>query len=250
MKAILLSFLLLCGCFSAICQYNTTERIKLVSYKGILSGDYHNFLEDNEEYRERSEHYREITSLYDQELKLVDSLERFIKKTYIPTYFKIRASHIVSLVKNNATGDVYKQIRIYGIDFALVLNDIVPIIDLYRCERMLISSRKELRELESWAKNLAAVSEYFNHLFIGRKLNQPLSYYTKVQSYDKEIDAAFKEFKKNGHKLNEQFYPNYETMFSYWQTYEEELQLGKNRDAFFQILEKKYGNSLDKNTEK
>gem|GEM_PF-5103234 len=251
MRALLLSFLLLIYFSPVSGQGDFSEKIKVVSYKGILSGDYHSFLEANEEYRERSEHYKDILQQYNRSLQFVDSLESFLRNNNLPIYFKERASHIAALIENNSTGDVYYQIRCYGVDFALVLNDLFPLVALYECERLIVTSRNELSELESWARSMAAMSEYFNHLFNDRKLNQPLSYYTRVKSYDKQIDKAFNQFKKDGYKLDDRFYRSYEDMFNFWQTYEEELQLGKNRNSFFETLEKKYGSpSMNKNTEK
>ncbi len=245
MRVFLLSSFLILHYLGANAQF-TPKKVDMVTFRGILSGEYHDYLAENKEYQERSARYEQLSRQYYSAKKLIKSLELAIKQPHITPYFRERTAHIAKLVKNKETGDVYKQVRVYGIDFALVLNDIIPIVRLYECERIIVSAGIELKELESWAKSMAAVSEYFKHLFLEGKLNQPLSYYTKVQSYDKQIDQAYRNFIKDGNTLKEKGAPQYKIIFTNWQSHLEELRLGKDRKGFFQILEKKYGNSIDK----
>lgn len=236
--------LLMCLSLSVSAQSLAPKKVNIVTFKGILSGAYHDYLSENKEYQDRSERYEYVVSQYNVSKLLIQDFEKNIQRPEVTPYFRERAQQIALLVKNEETGDVYKQIRKYGIDFVLVLNDIFPIVQLYECERVIVSSEKELAELESWAKSMAAISEYFKHLFLERKLNQPLSYYTKVQSYDRQIDLAYKNFLENGNRLDEGKPLHYEKIYSNWQSHLEELRLKKGRKSFFNTLEKKYGNTI------
>jgi len=235
--------LLICLSLSVSAQSLMPKKVNIVTFKGILSGEYHDYLSENKEYKERSARYDNLVAQYTVAKLLIQDFEKNIQRPEVTPYFRERASRIALLVKNKETGDIYKQVRKYGIDFALVLNDIFPIVQLYECERVIVSSEIELSELESWAKSMASISEYFKHLFVEGKLNQSLSYYTKVQSYDKQIDVAHKTFLRNGNRLDDEKRLHYEKIYSNWQLHLEELRLGKGRKEFFNILEKKYGNA-------
>ena len=141
MKVLKLLVLALIFSLELHAQHLHPDKVKMVTFKGVLSGAYHDYLADNKEYQERSARYEQISNDYKLSRQLINDLEKAIQGPNFTPYFRERAAHIADLVKNNETGDVYKQIRIYGIDFALILNDILPIIQLYECERTIITAR-------------------------------------------------------------------------------------------------------------
>ena len=224
------------------------NKVENVSYQGILTGKYHHYLSENQEYLNQKESYQLAVRQYNYAQSRLDSLRNYINSAAITSYVRVNSQEILDQAGNQVTGDVYKSLRNKGMDFALVLNDIIPLSELYYYDRAVVLSKKEIDKAIEWSKSMAEVSAYFNHLFQMKKLNQPVGIYNQLRNLDKEIDSAFKEFKKNGYRLSNN-HSQYESMFNIWQTYEEELRLGKDRKAFFNTLEKKFGKIIEKQSE-
>ncbi|MEM1137378.1 MAG: hypothetical protein AAGI07_16180 [Bacteroidota bacterium] len=235
--------LLFCVFFS----FTAFSQQSSITYTDILSGKYHMYLAKNPEYIKHQKSYQFATKNYNNARADLDSLRKMIANAFITPYVKENTLYILSLAGNNSTGDVYEYLRLKGMDFALVLNDLIRLSDLYHLDMMVVKSKKERVRAIAWSRNMVEISTYFKHLFEEKKLNESLNTYTRIQQYDKQIDNAFKTFKKNGYRLSGSSL-EYESIFNVWQTYEEELRLGKNRILFFKTLEKKYGKPLEETT--
>ncbi|UZR94579.1 hypothetical protein [Chondrinema litorale] len=225
-----------------------SENLQNISYQGILSGKYHSYLSENQEYLNKKAAYQFALKEYEYAQSRLDSLRKLIDKSSLTSYVRMNTQEILNQAGNQVTGDVYISLRTKGMDFALVLNDIVPLSELYHYDRIVVQSKLEIDKAIEWSKSLAEVSLYFKHLFKEKKLIQPVDVYNQLKDVDKQIETALKEYRKNGNRLTEN-QGKYQSLYNIWQNYEEELRYGKDRVSFYNMLEKKYGKIINKAAE-
>ena len=71
---------------------NVSENLQNISYQGILSGKYHSYLSENQEYLKKKEAYQFALNEYTQAQSRIDSLRKLIDRASLTSYVRINSS--------------------------------------------------------------------------------------------------------------------------------------------------------------
>jgi hypothetical protein len=239
MKRCFLIYMLSLLCFSAM--GHSSE----ITPTAILSGKY-----AKELFPEDFDYTRHIYS-YTQALQLrrdsyhkLDSLASLEILSLWPEDEQQRFKRIISLARNDLSGDVYAHIKELGAEYAFTLNKVTTLNDIYVLERSILGANNDIYAAKAWAAKVAAIAQYFYTDFINGQLRKDFFYYSSILYVEQEIQQVKQKFNNNiGFLLldNEEKARN---LLSQWKKKEKEIKHTPERDFLYMQLEQRFSRAV------
>ncbi|MBX2842766.1 MAG: hypothetical protein KTR26_13425 [Flammeovirgaceae bacterium] len=216
----------------------------IVSPKEVLKGKYEAYLKNNLEYLHNLKLFKEAQQDFVTTRLKIDSLKVVVEKSDFTPYLKKESIEILDLAANNHAGDVYLKLRVYGPDFALALNDLISIREIYQYERELVQAKKDITLVSQWSKKMAGIIEENYDSMLEAGLSCTVREYENLKKVEYSIDEALKKFIRNNHKISGHE-ANYQNLYYSWGLFQDQLKRNLERDRFFNALQEQFGHLVD-----